>query len=92
MRSVTLGFMLIKKGADEALRIDAAAGNYRIVPNRYDNRGGCFVMFGTNRSQANFEVVPSAVEIENGGSSGPGSVAWTTFDEERRNRRHEKKA
>ena len=54
MRSVTLGIMLIKHGADEALRIDAAVGHYRIVPNRYDNRGGCFVMLGTNRCQANF--------------------------------------
>ena len=36
------------------------------------------------------EVVPGVVEIENGGSSGPGGVAWTTFHHERRNR-HEKK-
>ena len=36
------------------------------------------------------EVVPRVVEIENGGSSGPGGVAWTAFDHERRNR-HEKK-
>ena len=36
------------------------------------------------------EVVPGVVEIENGGSSGPGDVAWTTFHHERRNR-HEKK-
>jgi len=36
------------------------------------------------------EVVPGVVEIENGGSSGPGGVAWTAFHHERRNR-HEKK-
>jgi hypothetical protein len=36
------------------------------------------------------EIVPGVVEIENGGSSGPGGVARTTFDQERRNR-HEKK-
>jgi hypothetical protein len=36
------------------------------------------------------EIVPGVVEIENGGSSGPGSVARTTFDEERRNRHEEK--
>jgi hypothetical protein len=36
------------------------------------------------------EVVPRVVEIENGGSSGPGDVAWTAFHHERRNR-HEKK-
>src|SRR3989304_3999072 len=36
------------------------------------------------------EVVPTVVEIENGGSSGPGGVARTAFHQERRNR-HEKK-
>jgi hypothetical protein len=36
------------------------------------------------------EVVPLVVEIENGGSSGPGGVARTAFHDERRNR-HEKK-
>ena len=35
------------------------------------------------------EIVPCVVEIENGGSSGPGGVARTTFHDERRNR-HEK--
>ncbi|MBU4270598.1 MAG: hypothetical protein KKE86_09300, partial [Planctomycetes bacterium] len=39
---------------------------------------------------AYFEVVPCVVEIENGGSSGPGGVARTTFDQKRRNR-HEKR-
>jgi hypothetical protein len=36
------------------------------------------------------EIVPSVVEIENGGSSGPGGVAWTAFNQERRNRHEEK--
>jgi hypothetical protein len=36
------------------------------------------------------EIVPSVVEIANGGSSGSGGVAWTAFYHERRNR-HEKK-
>jgi tetratricopeptide (TPR) repeat protein len=36
------------------------------------------------------EIVPSVVEIENGGSSGPGGVAWTAFDQERRNRHEER--
>jgi hypothetical protein len=35
------------------------------------------------------EIVPTVVEIENGGSSGPGGVAWTAFRQERRNRHEE---
>ena len=44
----------------------------------------------TNLVSLDLEVVPDVVEIENGGSSGPGGVAWTAFHHERRNR-HEKK-
>jgi hypothetical protein len=38
----------------------------------------------------NDEIVPRVVEIENGGSSGPGGVARTAFHHERRNRHEEK--
>jgi len=36
------------------------------------------------------EIVPGVVEIENGGSLGPGGAARTAFDQERRNRPEER--
>lgn len=42
----TISMLLIKHGADNLVE-SALSGNFRIVPNSYDEQGGVFVMFGS---------------------------------------------
>ena len=40
-----LGSFLIRRGAPEIMLCNLFLGAYRVVPNNYDDSGGCFVMF-----------------------------------------------
>jgi hypothetical protein len=42
-----LTMLLIKHGASDNLEASVLAGDFRVVPNTYDDQGGCFVMFGS---------------------------------------------
>ncbi len=43
---MALTFLLIKEGLPQHVQAMVAAGSYRVVPNTYNNNGGCFVMWG----------------------------------------------
>ncbi|NQT71854.1 MAG: hypothetical protein HQ553_03670 [Chloroflexi bacterium] len=42
-----LSFLLIDESLPDELIAAVLAGSYRVVPNTFDNAGGCFVIFGS---------------------------------------------
>ena len=60
-----LMMLMVKHDAPESLSTSALSGDFRVVPNTYDDAGGCFIMFGSAPAPGQDSPVSA--------SSGPGS-------------------
>jgi len=63
-----LGMLLVKHGLPQELFDAVSRGSYRVVPNRFDSAGGCFVMFGAAPAPGESKTKGSGTKA--GGSSG----------------------
>ena len=56
---ITIGTWSMMTGASSEVVEDALAGKYRVVPNRYDSKGGFFCMFGDEHAPGENVAAPS---------------------------------
>jgi hypothetical protein len=73
-----INLLLAKHDLPDELLFVVSTGNYRIVPNRFDNSGGCFMMFGSELAPGERPASTHIEEMENQTTETP-QRKWEQF-------------